>query len=120
MTLREVREQIRVRRLPPKELACARARRRVVELCDHADKAAEELCCLFGRNALRRDAEPTTDRLGDRAEWNSLFGRRMDVRARSARFHRKAIEARSVERVHGRPAGRTVTDIGGEAVLARR
>jgi hypothetical protein len=54
MALRDVCNQTRVRRLPPEKLARARARRRVVELRDEAEKAAEGLARLFGWNALRR------------------------------------------------------------------
>src|ERR1700733_1902130 len=56
MTLCDVREQTRVRRLPAEKRTRARARRQVVELGQHAEEATERVGGLVGRNALRRHA----------------------------------------------------------------
>src|SRR5262245_34013547 len=98
MSLGEIGEQARARGTPAEELSGARARRRVVELGDHAEETADELSGLVSMDALGRHVDAATDRLGDRAERDALVGRRVSAEARGRRLQREAIQVCGIER----------------------
>ena len=106
-----------MRRLPADQLPRARARRRVVDL-RKARKEAQRCAGLLGRDALRRHADPATDRLRDRAERHALVGCGVEPRPGRRRLQPEAIEPRGVERVHRRPAVGAIADVHRATVLA--
>ena len=79
---------------------------------------------MFG-GTLRRQryggqTEPTADRFGDIPEGDALLGDRVIGTVHRAAFHGKAEHGRRVEPVHRGPGVEAVTDIGRNALFARR
>lgn len=102
---------------PSRRVAGQGAGRRVLDRGEEGQPVEMHRGLVRG-DATDGDAEPPSDRLGDRAHGNALLGRAAQARAGRRLLQRQPEQPRRVEPVDRRPAVRAVPDEGGDACAA--